>query len=53
MTSDTDNRDILSDSHREFMISYCAFEERKAKAAVERFLARKLRSCGASYIDVS
>jgi hypothetical protein len=40
--TDTDDRDILTDGHKEFMRSYCAWEERKSKAMRERFLAGKL-----------
>ena len=40
--TDTDDRDILTDGHKEFMRSYCAWEERKSKAMLERFLAGKL-----------
>jgi hypothetical protein len=44
--AETDSRDTLSDCHREFMRSYILREEQRCKAALDRFLARKLNRQG-------
>jgi hypothetical protein len=42
VNTDTDERDCLSDGHREYMKAYCEFEEERCKAALERLLQRRL-----------
>jgi hypothetical protein len=42
LTPEADNRDTLSDSHRNFMRSYILRDEERCRAAQERFLQQQL-----------
>jgi hypothetical protein len=45
-TSRKNIAEVLSDNHREFMRSYIEREEQASKAALERFLALRLKVSG-------
>jgi hypothetical protein len=45
-TKDNDRLECISESHLQYMRSYCAWEEKKAKATLERFLEQRLSQRG-------
>jgi hypothetical protein len=50
-TSRDETAECISESHAEFMRSFCAYEERVAKATVERFLRLKLKKASIGQFD--
>jgi hypothetical protein len=48
-SKDNDRLECISESHLQFMRSYCAWEEKNAKATQERFLQQRLSQRGKVY----